>query len=328
MPVKLLTGVSRVVWGNPTKAQGKTDQRTKQPILRADGMQAMQWSYGLAIPKTNFAPIWAGMQQVLRELFATGNAPSNFSWKFKDCDAIDDKGKPYSAREGYAGCYVLAISTEVFAPPVVHLVGNTYHAYTGPFKTGDWIDTELTIKIHGANPNAPGSAAGFYLNPEQIEFVGAGIEIFNGPDALEAFGGVAKALPPGAVPAGMPGSVAPLAGMPGVAPLALPGAVAPLALPGNPTAPLAALPGMPPVAALALPGTAYPSSLPGMPPVAPAHDFVANAAAPRFDPATGQPIVNAAPALRFDPATGLPVAAAPAQRIVGYDPTNGTPIYG
>lgn len=276
------TPPGRLVWGHPLKGRGKTND-AGQPILGDDGKQTLQWAFGLAIPKNQAGPLYSALQSETLTMFPQG-APAGFAWKIVDGDSTDANGKPYSAREGYAGCVVLAISTEAFSPRVVRLQGGAYvQLGETEIKTGDYVRVALVIKVHGSNPQIRGSKPGLYLNPNLIEFVGYGPEIVSGPDPMAVFGGQQVALPPGASAA----PTAPANPMPG-APAAMPQA-GPPAAPGQTSAmPSAtAYPSNPPAAA--------PAAAPGF---APAPDFVANA--------TGAPATTAAPAAGFP---GQPAAA-------------------
>jgi hypothetical protein len=224
MPIeKILTPVGRIVWGNPAKAQIKRDQNTNQPVLR-EGKQIEQWSFGLAIPKPEFNQfLWPLFQQEAASIFPQG-VPGKFSWKLKDGDGVDSKGQPYRNREGYAGCWILTISTEAFAPQIFKFENNAYRQITeNEIKTGDYVRAAITIKANA--PTNQTHTPGLYVNPNGIEFVGYGAEIVtSGADPDDLFKGQQAQLPPGAsavpistMPAGMPGQPMP-GGMPGQQP--------------------------------------------------------------------------------------------------------------
>jgi hypothetical protein len=182
--IEIDTGVGRIVWGHPSKAQHKRDQQNQ--VVMKDGKPVEQWTFGLAIPRQHFETvIWPAMAAEA----ATGfpNIPPQFSWKFKDGDnAIDRKGLPYNQREGYAGHYVLSVSTEVFAPQVVHFnpaTGQYRQMAPDEIKCGDYVAAKLQLKV-----NVPTNAShtpGLYVNPVLIDFVGYGTAIVsaNAPDA-------------------------------------------------------------------------------------------------------------------------------------------------
>jgi hypothetical protein len=321
MATTLLTPVGRIVWGNPAKPRIKKDDKTKHPILR-DGKQVEQWAFGVAFEKSVFnTQIWPAMMAEAQTVYPQGFPPA-FSWKFKDGDTVDRAGKPYSAREGYAGCFVLGISTEAFAPPIYRYENNAYRQINpDEIKCGDYVALNLNIKAN--KPVDVSHTPGLYINPNGIELVGFGTEIVSaGADANEMFGAAgqrqAHALPPGASAApvssapanvGMPVQAA--NGMPAGMPTAAPVVhAAPPVVPPAPVAPVA------PPAPVAFPPagwTAHPSApgfyyqgqtvlseadlraqsapaAPVAPPLPPAaHDFVQAAQGMPAQPANGLP---------------------------------------
>lgn len=228
----------RIVWGHPLKPKKKIDNDTKQPVLDAQGQQVMETSFGLAIPEAEFhAQVWPHMAAEIARGYPNG-APGNFSYKMTQPHEIDNQGKPYAQREGYAGHVVLAVSTTLEPPPVFRHNGTQWQQMQpDEIKTGDYVQAEINFKINV--PTNPRHKPSIYVNPRQIAFVGYGAAIQTGfnADPNAAFGAGPAALPPGA-------SATPLAGD---AP-AMPGAPA---APGNPSQP-ATMPGAPsalPVAA-------------------------------------------------------------------------------
>lgn len=323
---EITTALARVVWGNLI-GRPKVDQTTKQPVLK-DGKPVIQYAFGLAIPKADFGPIWQVMvaegAKIIPAAAQTGQFPASFALKYVDGDGLDSKGVPFSNREGYAGCFVLAISTEAFQPQLTQLVGpNQYQNIPAEtLKTGYFVRVALDIQSHGVKPGVPTSKAGLYLNPRLVELVAGGAEIFNGPDASEAFGGApVTALPPGAFALTSPGAPGnpqtppqPAIGLPPGFPAPVPmGMPAPAAVP--PPAIPAAPPMTPPAGPVVSPlPTAFPSSPPA---VAPAYDFVAGA--------TGQPAMPGMPA-PVPMAPPPPVAPAPAPATPQYFVPMGQPI--
>lgn len=289
MAVEFLTGVGRIVWGNPARAVKKTDIRTKAPKLKADGSQAEQWVFGVAFPKNEFMQhTMPFLQQEAITNFPNG-VPGNFAWKIKDGDGTDNKGQLFSNREGYAGCYVLTVSTEAFAPPIYKFENNQYRQIEpNEIKCGDYVRVKINCVFNGAHsPNTPG----LYINPQAIELVGFGSEILSkGVDPNDTFGGTQAQLPPGA-------SATPTSPQPNVA---APFGVQP-AQTNNPVNP---------------PQTTTATAQVATPP--PAHDFVNNA---------GQaPNDNVANAVGTPPPTavaGVPTGGS-ATIATGF-PTNGMP---
>ena len=198
MPIeKINTPVGRIVWGHPMKSQVKKDLNTNQPVMR-DGQQVEQWVFGVAIPKDQFGGLYQQMQQEVLSAYPNG-APSNFSWKFKDGDATDRQGQPYSTREGWADHYVLTISTEAFQPPCYKFENGQYRQLAeNEIKTGDYVVVNLDIKAN--IPTNRTHTPGLYINPNAVELVGYGTEIkgSGGVDPKDAFGGQQHQLPAGA----------------------------------------------------------------------------------------------------------------------------------
>lgn len=202
------TSVGRLVWGHPMKAQQKRDQN-KQPILK-DGVPVMQWAFGVAFPKQAFqGEVWPVMAAEAQKIFPNG-VPNGFAWKYQDGDGVDTDGKPFNQREGYAGCFVLSITTSAFAPSCYkwNPARGVYDQLgEADLKCGDFVAVALNIVGHVAKERTHNP--GLYINPQAIELVGYGTAIINGPDAMTLFGGRQHALPPGAsaVPVGAPAGV-------------------------------------------------------------------------------------------------------------------------
>lgn len=201
--IELATPVGRIVWGHPTKSRDKTRKNpttgANEKVLKADGTVAQQWSFGVAFNKADFqAMIWPAMAQEAATAYANGTPPK-FSWKYQDGDGIDDQGKPFNTREGYAGCYVLAISSELMAPPIYKLNGGKYDQLPGEaIKCGDFVVVGLNIKVNV--PQDRTHTPGLYVNPTLVEFIGYGTEIVSQGhvDPMALLGGAVRQLPAGA----------------------------------------------------------------------------------------------------------------------------------
>lgn len=227
MAIEITTPTGRIVWGHPARPVTKKNQRTKQVVLDKEGKPVQQYAFGLAISKAEFQQhLWPALSQEAATFFPQG-VPQDFSWKFRDGDGIDKKGRPYSSREGYAGNIVLTISTEAFAPSLYKKEGNAFHQIeANQIKTGDYVAASIVVKYNG---QTAGNGAGIYINPKGIVLVGYGNEIVSsGQDPDEMFANVNFALPAGAsampvAPAGMPATYAPqVAQIPGVGVAPLP----------------------------------------------------------------------------------------------------------
>ena len=239
MPTEITTPPGRIVWGHPSKAKPRTKQNSREPLLDATGQQRQSWSFGVAFDKVTFQNhIWPALAAEAATAFPQGTPPT-FSWKYVDGDTIDREGKPYNQREGYAGCYVLAISTELMAPPIFKFNGTGYDQLPGEsIKTGDFVVVGLNLKVNV--PTDRTQTPGLYVNPTIVEFVGYGPEIFsqNAVDPMAALGGRTHALPPGASATPLAATGAPGHPMPMAAPGMMPGAPAPMAAPMAAPAPL------------------------------------------------------------------------------------------
>lgn len=218
---EITTPVGRIVWGHPGNAQDKTDQQTRQVIRNAQGETIKQWAFGLAIPKDQIGALYAAMQAEAAKGYPQGT-PSNFSWKLKDGDGVDREGKSYAAREGWAGCWVLTISSEFKAPPLYVWQNGAYmQLQPDQIKTGDFVQCGLNLKV-----NVPANrqhTPGLYINPLSVLLMFEGDEIKTGyqadPNALFGQQPQSAAMPAGARPIGAPapGQAPPAGtGMPGM----------------------------------------------------------------------------------------------------------------
>lgn len=281
----------RIVWGHPGKLVAKTDNNTKQKIMK-DGQPVMQCAFGLAIDKNTFNQyVLPQLQKEAFTVFPNGTPP-RFSWKYKDGDGIDDKGKPFNIREGYAGHCVLTIATQGFTPQIFKMESGQYRQLTAEeIKCGDYAAVNITVKFNGVmgGNNTPG----LYVNPNGVVHIGYGTEIVSGgQDPDELFAGYQAQLPAGASAtptmgsAPLPTAMQPGNGYPPQPHQQYPAAAMPT---GQPSAPMTAPTTYAPQPAT--PAMGYPSN-PGLP--APAHDFVNNA--------MGVPPAPPVPSAPFPPA--------------------------
>lgn len=223
----------RIVWtvGDLFKGRTKVDYNTKQPRRNTAGEVMMEYGFGLAVPKANLAQtgpgqpgeIWAAIHAEAMTMFPTGQIPPSFAMKYKDGDsAIDEKGVPYSQREGYAGHLVFSCTTSLPIKFFRYENGANVLINEG-IKCGDYVNVQLHIKAHGAQGQGK---AGLYLNPNAVQFLGYGKEIINTPSGDQIFGTAAPPMPTGA-------SATPLVPQAGTL-VPPPGAAAPLPTPGYP----------------------------------------------------------------------------------------------
>jgi len=213
---KVVLAQGRIVWvaGDLFQGKIKTVFNTQIPkISPKTGEQMKEYGFGLAVPKSALqqtAPgqpghIWAAMYEEAWTLYPSRQLPPAFAMKFKDGDTdIDDKGVPYSQREGYAGHMVFACTNSI--PIKYFKYENTQNILINQgIKCGDYVNVQITVKAHG--PIGTGKP-GLYLNPNAVQFLGFGAEIVNMPSGDQLFGTQAPPLPPGAsaqpiVPPGM-----------------------------------------------------------------------------------------------------------------------------
>ena len=171
---------------------GRKTNKQGQPLGKdAQGNDKQNFYIGVAIPKTDpwfVNELWPIMNACGKagypHLFNTNGecVRQDFSWKFLDGDtAIDEQGKPYSEREGFAGHYVLRFSSS-FAPKVYTARGEQLITDPNMVKRGYYVRVVGSVK-----DNAPSQSPGVYLNMYMIELCGYGPEIVGGPDAQQAF---------------------------------------------------------------------------------------------------------------------------------------------
>ncbi len=290
MAVKFVTPVGRLVQGD-LYTPNTTDRKGNPLVVKTGpnkGQPATQFYFALAIEKNN--PDWPAFYQLLYNEARQGypacfDAAGNiihprFTMKISDGDGVDADGKPNSAKEGFAGHWIVKF-TSSYACKVVK---DEMLEFTKDFaKCGHYGRV-----IGSASPNIGSDVPGLYVNPEVFEWYGYGKEIQGGINAVAAVQAAGRAA---YVPAGM--STVPMGGAPAAtatppAPGTPPAAMAPPA----PAAPAAMQPPAPPAPAPAAPpanpmqhqfiqgATATPPS-PGTPPAPPAP---AAPAAPRYVP--------------------------------------------
>jgi len=225
---KLLEG--RIVWksGDLFKGQPQTVYGSQTPKLDKNGKQAIQYGFGLAVPKMKdgqqnqqLMDFMQAMQGEALKVYPTGHIPPSFAYKFKDGDtAIDEKGVPYNQRPGYAGCIVFSLTTQMPINWFRYESGKNIMINEG-VKCGDYVRTQVTMKAH---PSEGSGKAGMYLNPNAVQLIGYGEEIVSRGNAMLAdgdaiFGAAAPVTPPGASsqpvapPGQFPGMSAPYGGV-------------------------------------------------------------------------------------------------------------------
>lgn len=218
---EITTPLGRVVWGHPLKPRHKTDNQNNK-LFNDDGSPVMEVAFGLAIPQDQFAAsVWPAMAAEIGKGYPNG-APGNFSYKMTQPHEIDNKGKPYSEREGYAGHVVLAVATTL-QPPAGFKFQNGAYMQIGAddIKCGDWVMVGLNFKV-----NVPANRShtpSIYVNPltvllcyEGDAIAGSGFQA----DPNQMFGQAPQIAPPPpgarAIGTAAPGQMAPAGTMPGM----------------------------------------------------------------------------------------------------------------
>lgn len=281
--MKYTSPIGRIVQGNGLTPNPQFIKGTTTPKLGKNGQQQVNWYVNVAFDKANpktgemIAAIYTEAARLYPALFPYGYQPAaradtqpplnaggcirnDFAIKVIDGDTYDtNSGKPHSAKEGWAGHWVVKISTYAGAMRVVNgLTGNSpiTEVGSGPnhIKTGDFVVCCLDISSNGWAGDAQ-SKPGIYMNPDLLQLVGYGDAIISGPNPDEMLKGAAEAIG-GYVPAGM--STTPTAA-------ALPGALPP---PVQPAGSAGALPSIPPA-----------NALPSLPAAAPQYVIAPEAAA-------------------------------------------------
>jgi len=194
----------RIVWvcGDLFKGRPKVDMNTKQPFMTPDGRPVIEYGFGLAVPKSILnqtgsgqpGEVWAAMHEEAVAVYPSRQIPPGFAMKYKDGDGLDDKGVPFSQREGYAGHIVLACTTRIPIKFFKWENGQNIMVNEG-IKCGDYVNVQLNVKGHGAVGTAK---AGLYVSPYAVQFLGYGKEIVSSPNGDSIFGNAAPAVPQGA----------------------------------------------------------------------------------------------------------------------------------
>lgn len=315
MSVSVLFPVGRIVQGSP----GRYNESKPRPgeavkVYRTGehtGQPLRSWFFAVAIPKlpgqshwsqpvlpagvtpgTKDADMYAWGQKILQvgaNAFPTLYQGRDFSWKVEDGDdpTPNKRGRKNAETEGFPGHWIVKFSTSAWngircysreAGQMKQLEDPTV------IKTGYYVQVSGTVDGNGVKPGTS-DTPGVYMNPDLVLLAGFGAEIYNGPDAEEAFGGVTAALPAGASATPLGVSAMPVAGLPVGAPVAapvfapaMPAVAAPLFVAPNPA--FAAVPVVP--AAPAVP------AVPVVPPPAPVKRMTAKAAGATYETFIGQ----------------------------------------
>lgn len=257
MPFKTLSPVGRIVQGNPLFASPVKDDNDK-PKLNDDGTPKVNWWLNVAFSKQDPATATL-IQQIMTEaastfpqLFPNGYRPDmlnfgcvrpDFASKLVDGDGVDLNGKPHANKEGWAGHWILKIST--YAGQIRCYDGlnnNAIITEQEAIHTGKYVRVSLDVKGNGWSGQG-NSKPGLFVNPDGVQLVGHGPKITSGPDAATMF---AQPVAAGYIPPGMSTTPVASVAMPGTPqPMAMPTTQQPIAPQAMPHAPQMAAPVMP-----------------------------------------------------------------------------------
>lgn len=294
--LEFTTPIGRFVQGDLFKGSDK-DRKGNPYIIKNGpnkGQQTTRYFFAVAFAKTDqaFMQLWQQLAALARQGYpqhfdGNGNCTHpRFAWKIVDGDGVDDEGKPNSAKEGFAGHWVMKFSGS-FAPKVFH--AGKYDPMQ-QVQDPNQVKRGWFVRVAGnAAPNIGSEVPGLYMNASLVSIEAAGPEITSGPDANAAFAQPAGPLPVGA-------TAVPMSPQPGAAPamqipqtmMANAPAIVPQGMPANPIGGAMPQPIIPaantpaPGAAPAMPVSSAAPALPAAMPqqaVAPNPAFVQNVAA-------------------------------------------------
>lgn len=220
---ELLLEYARLVQGSFFEPNTKDMQGNPLTVKNGPnkGQPRIEYFVGLAYAKND--PRWPAIESAIKNCaaahwpayFPQGAAGPcthpNFSMKVMDGDGMDGNGQPNSAKEGFAGCWVVKCSTG-FKVPVykqgrLDALGEFTEAEKGLVKLGYFYNVGVVLNTNN-NPQRPG----LYINMRGAQLAAYGTEIvpkaaFN---AAAVFGKASGAPPPaGALPT--PAGAAPAA---------------------------------------------------------------------------------------------------------------------
>lgn len=203
----LLTPVSRLVSGDPTKA--RTVDGEGNPLVVKSGPRMGQpredYYMGIAMPKNNpkTAEFIAALKAVGAAAFPKHVASPTFSWKLTDGDSKipNAKGKVPCENEGYPGHWILNCSNGF--PPTFH-DENAQPMPSDRIYRGCYVRANVSVTGNGSS-----QSPGVYVGATMVQFCGHGEKISVGPDAATVFSAPMESLPQGASATPLAPAVAP-----------------------------------------------------------------------------------------------------------------------
>lgn len=186
----------RMVQGDPSDLRVKTDERTRQPRISATTGEVIKQVYmALAVPKApgqrivipgnpsyedGRLAIDADARAAWPQFFGQRpqglNFPASlpldcinpkFANKIIDGDGFDEKGQPYSANEGWAGCWIIKCSNG-FVPKLYEWTASGWQEtiHTGRrIKCGDYVTVSGDC-VSNQSTQSPG----MYMNFDTVSF--------------------------------------------------------------------------------------------------------------------------------------------------------------
>lgn len=218
-PLGITTPVGRLVGGS--LYEPRTTDFDGKPLMIKTGANAgkprVEFSFGVAIPKTPGATHWASeswgapIWALAHAAFPAGEAQRrDFAWKITDGDSteLNKRNKRPCDAEGYKGHWVIWFSGGT-APRVYNANGTQLILEKDAVKPGYYVQV-----FGNVTDNKPSQSPGLYINHSMVAFAAYGTEIQFGPDVSQAGFGQNTALPAGASLAPPPGGGIPSTGAP------------------------------------------------------------------------------------------------------------------
>ena len=202
----------RLLRGN-LALRGKVDKDNKPVMDREDPTKQVMESYivvGIHKSDPQAAHIRTILTNRARQTYGamiTGECTAThprFAFKIQDGDGVDNNGQPNSAKEGYAGHWVLTMNTRIAPKCFNNGQYEPHQQLQSPddvIKLGYYVRVVGSVKDNGVPAQGSGSAVpGLFVSHSFIELIAPGPVITVGVSASDALGKLgAAALPVGAV---------------------------------------------------------------------------------------------------------------------------------
>jgi len=178
----ITTPIGRFVAGDAFR--GSSVGMNGQPRVDKNGQPRLEWFMAIAIQKND--PGWPALKSAIDTAAAAAwpNGESTrpgFSNKIVDGDGLDRQGVPNANREGYAGCWVLRMTTGI--QPKMY--DESVQEIIDPMQLQRGYYIRASIGIAGNNST---QTPGVYVNLKMCQRMRVGEIIETGPDPQAAFG--------------------------------------------------------------------------------------------------------------------------------------------